>query len=88
MFFPHVVEPALGGTRLLLAVLCDAYREEVVPGASGDNTSRVVLGLHEEVAPFRAAVGAWGCRGVGVGGGGVGVHDARACYQACTAVAP
>jgi len=50
-FLPHVIEPSLGVDRLLLAVLCSAYREEVVEGEK-----RVVLGLHPSVAPVKVAV--------------------------------
>lgn len=50
-----MVEPALGGTRLLLAVLCDAYAEEAVVGDSEGGT-RVVLKLHEDIAPYKLAV--------------------------------
>ncbi|MDH4247833.1 MAG: His/Gly/Thr/Pro-type tRNA ligase C-terminal domain-containing protein, partial [Deltaproteobacteria bacterium] len=50
-YLPHVVEPALGVDRLLLAFLCDAYREEEVKGEQ-----RTVLGLHPRLAPMKAAV--------------------------------
>ncbi|MGV3525914.1 MAG: glycine--tRNA ligase [Candidatus Sericytochromatia bacterium] len=48
---PHVVEPALGVDRLLLAVLCDAYDEEEVNGET-----RSVLRLHPRIAPIKVAV--------------------------------
>ena len=50
------MEPALGGSRLVLAVLCDALAEESVPAASGEASTRTVLRLHEDIAPYRAAV--------------------------------
>jgi glycyl-tRNA synthetase len=50
-YIPHVVEPALGVDRLALALMADAYREEVVRGEE-----RVVLGLHPRLSPFKAAV--------------------------------
>lgn len=50
-FIPHVVEPALGVDRLLLAVLCDAYDVEDVNGEE-----RVVLRLHPRIAPIKVAV--------------------------------
>jgi glycyl-tRNA synthetase (class II) len=54
---PHVIEPALGGTRLLLAVLCDALVEETVAGGKdGGGEARTVLKLHEDLAPFKLAV--------------------------------
>lgn len=42
-FFPHVVEPALGLNRLLLAMLCDGVVEETLPGTGvegSDSESR------------------------------------------------
>jgi len=50
-FFPHVVEPTFGLTRLLLMVLLDAYHEESVRGEQ-----RVVLKFKPELAPYQAAV--------------------------------
>ena len=51
-YLPHVIEPSLGVDRLSLAVLCSAYREEVL----ADGEKRVVLGLHPAVAPVKVAV--------------------------------
>eukprot|EP01032_Pedospumella_encystans_P012289 gene12289-14227_t len=51
-YLPHVIEPSLGVDRLFLAVLCSAYREEVL----ADGEKRVVLGLHPAVAPVKVAV--------------------------------
>lgn len=48
-FIPHVIEPAVGITRLLLMVLCDAYTVD-------DQKNRIVLKLSKNIAPFRAAV--------------------------------
>lgn len=50
-YVPHVIEPSIGVDRLFLALLCSAYREEVVEGEK-----RVVLGLHPAVAPIKVAV--------------------------------
>jgi glycyl-tRNA synthetase len=50
-FVPHVIEPAGGVDRSLLAFLVDAYDEEVV----GDR-ERTVLRLHPRLAPVKAAV--------------------------------
>lgn len=58
-FVPYVIETAIGCDRLILAVLCDAYREEVAAaaeGESGEGDVRVVLGFHPELAPVKAAV--------------------------------
>lgn len=51
-FIPFVIETAVGCDRLLLALLCDAYREE--KDDQGD--VRVVLGLHPQLAPLKAAI--------------------------------
>ncbi|MCH8843881.1 MAG: glycine--tRNA ligase [SAR324 cluster bacterium] len=50
-YLPHVIEPALGVDRLALALMADAYREEVVRGEK-----RVVLALHPSLAPVKVAV--------------------------------
>jgi len=50
-YTPHVIEPAVSIERIFVALLCDAYHEEVV----GDR-ERVVLRLHPEVAPVKAAI--------------------------------
>ncbi len=53
-FFPHVIEPAAGATRGVLAVLCDAYDEE--PGDADGKGARTVLRLHPRLAPIKAAI--------------------------------
>ncbi|RYZ77084.1 MAG: glycine--tRNA ligase [Proteobacteria bacterium] len=56
-YVPYVIETAIGCDRLILAVLCDAYREEVtVDEESGKPDTRVVLGFHPELAPIKVAV--------------------------------
>lgn len=50
-YIPHVIEPALGVDRLLLAVLADAYDQEEVNG-----DVRTVLRLHPQIAPIKVAV--------------------------------
>jgi glycyl-tRNA synthetase len=50
-FIPYCVEPSLGLDRVALAFLCDAYREEQL-----EKDTRIVLGLHPALAPFKAAV--------------------------------
>jgi len=50
-FFPYVIEPALGLDRLFYAILLNGYTEETV-----NKEIRVVLKLHESIAPFRVAV--------------------------------
>ena len=53
-YIPYVVEPSLGVERSVLAVLCDAYDEEVVDEAKND--VRVVMHLHPTLAPYKAAI--------------------------------
>ena len=55
-YTPYVIEPAAGATRGLLVYLLDAYHEETVPDAEGNETSRVVMKLHPRLAPMKAAV--------------------------------
>jgi glycyl-tRNA synthetase len=50
-YTPHVVEPALGVNRSMLAFMVDAYDEEVVA-----DRERTVLRLHPQLAPVKAAV--------------------------------
>src|SRR3990167_6977819 len=50
-FFPHVVEPTFGLSRLVGVLLTDAYREEEVKGAT-----RIHLKLTPQIAPVKAAV--------------------------------
>ena len=53
-YVPHVVEPALGLNRAMLALLSDAYTEEEPIGGKG--SARTVLKLHEDIAPYQVAV--------------------------------
>jgi glycyl-tRNA synthetase len=50
-YVPHVVEPAAGADRALLAFMVDAYDEEEVGGET-----RTVLRLHPRLAPVKVAV--------------------------------
>jgi glycyl-tRNA synthetase len=50
-YVPHVIEPAGGVDRALLAFLVDAYDEEVVA-----ERQRTVLRLHPQIAPVKAAI--------------------------------
>ena len=50
---PHVIEPALGLTRMFLAIMCSAMRTETLPDGGGE---RVVLKLHPRLAPVKVAV--------------------------------
>ena len=50
-YVPHVIEPAAGVGRSLLAFLCDAYDEDEIGGER-----RTVLRLHPALAPVKVAV--------------------------------
>jgi glycyl-tRNA synthetase len=50
-YVPHVIEPAAGVGRSLLAFLCDAYDEDELGGER-----RTVLRLHPALAPVKVAV--------------------------------
>jgi glycyl-tRNA synthetase len=50
-YVPHVIEPAAGVGRSMLAFLCDAYDEDEAGGET-----RTVLKLHPRLAPVKAAV--------------------------------
>ncbi|MGH9245758.1 MAG: glycine--tRNA ligase [Acidimicrobiales bacterium] len=50
-YVPHVIEPAAGATRTMMACLLAAYDEEEVRGEA-----RTVLRLHPRIAPYRTAV--------------------------------
>ncbi len=53
-YIPYVIEPSLGVERLFLAVVCEAYDEEMLDEEKND--SRVVMHFHPALAPFKAAV--------------------------------
>jgi glycyl-tRNA synthetase len=50
-YVPHVIEPAAGADRAMLAFLVDAYDEEEVEG-----DTRTVLRLHPRLAPISVAI--------------------------------
>ena len=50
-YVPHVIEPAAGAERAVLAFLCDAYDEDTIEGET-----RTVLRLHPALAPVKVAV--------------------------------
>ena len=50
-YIPHVIEPAAGATRTMMAFLLAAYDAEEVRGEK-----RTVLRLHWRIAPFKIAV--------------------------------
>src|SRR3954447_8852123 len=50
-YLPHVIEPAAGLGRTMLALLCEAYDTDEIGGEK-----RTVLRLHPSVAPIKVAV--------------------------------
>jgi glycyl-tRNA synthetase len=50
-YVPHVIEPAAGADRAMLAFMVDAYDEDEIEGER-----RTVLRLHPALAPVKAAV--------------------------------
>jgi glycyl-tRNA synthetase len=50
-YVPHVIEPAVSLERIIVAMLVDAYDEEVV-----GERERTVLRLHPQIAPVTAAI--------------------------------
>jgi glycyl-tRNA synthetase len=51
-FYPYVIEPAAGVNRSVLAFLMDAYSEKI----REKGEKRVVLKLHPDLAPIKAAI--------------------------------
>ena len=49
-YLPHVIEPSIGVDRLLLAIICSAYCEDV------EGEKRTVLKFHPRMAPVKAAI--------------------------------
>ena len=50
-YIPWILETSVGMGRMFLAVISDAYHEEEM-----DGSTRVVLKLHKDLAPYRVAV--------------------------------
>jgi glycyl-tRNA synthetase len=48
---PYIIEPSAGVDRTFLALLCDAYDEDIAEGET-----RVLLHLHPDLAPIKVAV--------------------------------
>ena len=49
-----MVEPSLGADRMTLALLCEAYDEEVIDAEKND--VRTVMHFHPAIAPYKVAV--------------------------------
>ncbi len=57
LFTPHVIEPSAGADRFTLAVLCEAFTVENVPGKDGaPGEERTVMKFHPRLAPIKAAI--------------------------------
>ena len=53
-YIPYVIEPSLGVERCVLALLCNAYEEQVIDAEKND--VRTVMHFHPAIAPVKAAV--------------------------------
>ena len=50
-YIPYVIEPSVGLDRLLLAILCDSYHQELV-----NDEERLVLKIHPFLAPYKVTI--------------------------------
>ena len=55
-FVPHVIEPAAGADRTVLAFICNAYNEETVTNEKGKEETRIVMKFHPRIAPYKVGV--------------------------------
>lgn len=55
-FVPHVVEPSAGCDRTVLALICEAYDEEILTDDKGKEDRRTVLRFNPKMAPIKAAI--------------------------------
>jgi glycyl-tRNA synthetase len=55
-YVPFVVETSVGCDRMFLSVLSNAFTEESVPDAQGEDSQRIVLKLPYFLAPVKCAV--------------------------------
>jgi glycyl-tRNA synthetase len=55
-YIPHVIEPSAGVDRMVLALICNAYYEALIPNAKGVPEKRVVMRVHPQVAPVKVGV--------------------------------
>ena len=51
-YIPYVIEPSVGVDRMILAVLCNSYKEEELT----DGSIREVMSIHPFLAPYKVAV--------------------------------
>ena len=55
-YVPYVVETSVGCDRMFLAMMSNAYQEETVPDAQGEDATRTVLKLHPALSPIKCAI--------------------------------
>ena len=55
-FIPHVIEPSAGVDRTVLALLCEAFDEEMITDSLGKSEVRTVLHFHPRMAPIKCGV--------------------------------
>ena len=55
-YVPYVVETSVGCDRMFLSILSNGLREETVPDAQGEDSTRTVLRIHPALAPVKCAV--------------------------------
>lgn len=55
-YVPYVIETSIGVDRMVLQVLCAAYKEEVIEKENGSKDERVVLKFPPALAPIKIAI--------------------------------
>jgi glycyl-tRNA synthetase len=55
-YVPYVVETSVGCDRMFLAMMSNAYQEETVPDAQGEDATRTVLKIHPALSPIKCAI--------------------------------
>jgi glycyl-tRNA synthetase len=55
-YIPHVIEPSAGVDRIMLALLTEAYDEEIITDEKGKEETRFVMRFHPAIAPVTVAV--------------------------------
>ncbi len=53
---PHVIEPSFGADRTVLTLLIEAYREDDVASAKGENEKRLFMQFVSHLAPYDVAI--------------------------------
>jgi glycyl-tRNA synthetase len=55
-YIPHVIEPSAGVDRLILALIANAYSEEIKTDEKGKSETTIVMKFHPRVAPVKVGV--------------------------------